>query len=151
MGKLYSLRDLPSNLSLTELEVKIVTARCAGDSIEDLSEELYQDFLKTTVSSSIAIYGFFWPTSQNLLDLIVSELGYYLKCQGFGHFTASEVYLAIQLNAKSGLKIPSGVDADLVKPFGATISIKFISDVLCLYTLFRDNLDRKFQNFIYGL
>lgn len=98
----------------------------------------------------MAIYGFYPPASEDMIDLISSEMYAYFLNQGFSHLTIDEFHLALQLNARGNLKFPSGVDAEPVKPFGATVSVKFVSDVLCLYMKFRDLLDRKIQNHIDG-
>lgn len=146
----YSLKELPSNFKQTELESKIINARCSSVAISDLPPKKLKENIESMISSSVAIYGFYPPTSEGMIDLLTSEMTCYFLNNGFCHLTYDEFHLALQLNARGNLKFPSGVDAEPVKTFGATVSVKFVSDVLCLYMKFRDLLDRKIQNHIDG-
>lgn len=149
-GNQYSLRELPKQIKLTDLEKKIITARLCGGSISVLDDAGLKKAFKSIISSCIAIYGFFPINNNDQLELISEEMCSFFVNMDFDHMNLAEYHLALQVNAKGNLKFPSGVEAEQVKPTTTGVSVKFVSDVMCLYLKFRDMLDRKFQNSIDG-
>lgn len=149
-GSKYSLKDLPKQISLTELDMKIISARCSGKSISSFQKEKLIEGFRSVASSCIVLYGFFPINNENQMALLVSEMYSYFTKMDFDHLNFPEYHLALQLNAKGNLKIPVGVDLDQVRASSNTLNVKFISDVMCLYLEMRNNLDRKLQNLIDG-
>lgn len=105
---------------------------------------------KDLISSCVAIYGFFPPSSVDMMNLLAKEFKNYFLNHGFSYLSYEEFYLAMQLNARKNLSYPYSIESEPIKVSGATVSVKFVSDVMCLYLQFRSYLDRKIQNYIDG-
>lgn len=149
-GNEYSLKDLPKQINLTELEKKIISARCASQSLSSMDKIGLKNGFKSIISSCISIYGFFPINNADQFESLTSESVSFFMSMDFDHLNFHEYHLALQLNAKGNLKFPTGVEAESVKASTTGVNVKFISDVMCLYLQFRNILDRKLQNSIDG-
>lgn len=105
--------------------------------------------MSSLFSSCVGIYGFFVP-SEIVMNIVVSEMCSFFKKSIFSHLSYEEYYLALQINATAGLKIPAEIDGEQIKASGATVNVKFLADVMNFYIQFRNQLDRKLQNFLDG-
>lgn len=148
-GKSYLLQEL-QHPKLNEIEKLIIEARINGLSfcqIDDTSIKCGVDdlFIKTA-----AVTGCSLPQTEFFAAAITDELTVFLNDFGYGDLTFEEMYLAIRMNTKVGLKYPSGVDVDQVEFSGNTFNLQWFSKILSNYMVFRGIVDSKFRNKIDG-
>jgi hypothetical protein len=151
-GKSYLLKELPetNGLRLTELERRIIDARLIGLSLNQLESTELKTSADQIMLQAAAITGCPFPQTDFFAGILANTMMDYLKDFGFGELTLEEIILAMKLNTKGGLRLPSGLEVDKVVFTGLCFNVDFLSKILSNYMVFRNSLDRKFENFIDG-
>lgn len=151
-GRSYLLTDLPggSLTQLTEIENSIIDSRLTGLSFSQLSESAVRTAVDQIILKTAAITGCPFPQTEFFAEVLTTTLTEYLTEFGFGELTLEEIILAVKLNAKGGLRFPSGMEVEKVNFSGACFNIDFLSKILSNYMALRNNLDRKLENYIDG-
>lgn len=151
-GKNYSLRELPDMraIRVTEVELRIVNARLVGLSVAQLDAAQVRTTGDQIMLQASAITGCPMPQTDFFAEVLTTTMMNYLIEFGYGELTLTEIVLALQLNTQGGLRLPSGLEVEKVSFFGVCFNIDFLSRILSNYMIFRNNLDRKFENFIDG-
>lgn len=146
------LAELPetSQMRITEVERRIVESRLDGLSVSQLDESATRTTADQIMLQAAAIIGCPTPETEFFAEVVSNTMMNYLKRFGFGELTLAEIILAIELNTQAGLRFPSGLEVEKVPFFGVCFNIDFLSRILSNYMIFRNNLDRKFENFIDG-
>ena len=138
-------------MKLNELEMQIVKQRIEQtDSIAELQADVFKPALFKTVVAISHISGGALPKSEAFLDMFIDELYIFLLEYGYGSFAITEIILAFRININTKLRQPSGITLDRVELKTNELSIEYISDILHQYSIFRNSIDRKFENFIDG-
>lgn len=138
-------------MRLNELEQKIVKQRIQQtDSISELSSDATKTALFKTVVAIAHVSGGALPKSEAFLDMFIDELYTFLVEYGYGHFAITELILAFRININTTLRQPSGMTLPKVELKTNQLSIEYISDVLSIYSIFRNSIDRKLENLIDG-
>lgn len=137
-------------MRLTEIERRIVAARLDGFSVIQLDGAAARTTGDQIMLQAAAIVGCPTPQTDFFAEVLTTAMMNYLKDFGYGELTLSEIILAIQLNTQGGLRFPSGLEVEKVPFFGVCFNIDFLSRILSNYMIFRNHLDRKFENFIDG-
>lgn len=119
------------------------------NSIIPISEEkiLFGDEILLIASS---VYGVNPPASPAFSKIVSNEIHQMFANGILSHLGYSEVILAIRLNGRGDIQLPSNLDLEKIKFSGSFISVDFISKILNNYLLVRNFIDRKLQNFIDG-
>lgn len=128
----------------------IVDARISGLSFCELSEADQSIIATDIVATASAITGCNTPGTEFFFDRLRREIITFVLNFGFRELTEDEIYLALRLNARGGLRMPSGVEIETIPFFGNTFNIDYFSKVLSNYLSLRNLLDRKLQNEIDG-
>lgn len=150
-GSQYGLRELSDQYNkATNVELKIIEARCTGFSISQIAEDDLSDWLQDVLVSVSVISGHGLPEDTFFADRLTKEMILHLNNFGFGDLTLSEIVLAFNLNCKCGLKYPSGSDVIVTDIFGKYISVDYVSRVLNTYRTLRTMLDNQLKNIIDG-
>ena len=146
-----SLTDFcPTKTKQSEIDKKIILARCTGIPIYDIQEnEVDASICKLMVQIS-CISGIGLPENESYWLVFVSELRSYLMEYGFESYTDDEIILAFQLNCGTVMRNAAGDFIEPIQLFGECISVDYVIKVLSNYRQLRNLLDRKLQNFIDG-
>lgn len=149
--KIYSLMNLvEQNKKLTKVELKIVEARCDGDSFGDLSKDDQTIFVTELMATGVALVGCQTPSTEYLIGKLRFEITNYILEFGYEALTEAEILLAFRLNAHGGLKHPSGLEIEQVEFVGCTFHVEYLAKVLSNYAALRNHLNRKFENQLNG-
>lgn len=100
--------------------------------------------------SGAAITGAPLPVTEFFANIISNEIYIHLTEFGRGELTLSEVLLAIRINSKGEIRMPSGSPMEQVMFYGNCFHVDFLSKILYNYMLLRNSLDRKFENYLDG-
>lgn len=141
---------MPDCPNLTEVEKKIAESRLTGKSFFELEENEIRFSTDQIIFRCAAEFGCALPSTEGFAEIISDELLIFIKDFGYGELTVEEVFLAMRLNSKGGLKFPSGVDVEAVVFTGNCVNVNFISKILSNYLAIRNILDRKLQNLLDG-
>lgn len=139
-----------NGLRITEVEHRIIGARLNGLSLSQLDGDEIKTTADQIMLQAAAITGCPFPQTEFFASVLTDTMMDYLKEFGFGELTFDEIVLAMKLNTKGGLRLPTGLEIDKVAFTGTCFNIDFLSKMLSNYMVFRNNLDRKFENFIDG-
>lgn len=135
---------------LTEVEVKIISARSVGLSFCEIKPSDIRAIIDQVMLKGAAIYGCTLPQTEFFASFIADELEAIILGYGFSELTESEIILALRLNCISGIRFPSGLEIEKVVFSGSTFNVYFISNVLEKYMRIRNMLDSKIKNQIDG-
>lgn len=97
-----------------------------------------------------AISGCPLPQTEGFAEILSEEIISFVNDCGYGEYTVEELLLSFRLNAKGGLRFPSGLEVEYVPFAGNCFNVNYFSKVLYGYKTFREILDRKMQNHIDG-
>lgn len=139
-----------NKIRLTEVEVRIISARLIGLSISQLDKKEIKTTADQIMLQAAAITGCPLPQTEFFASVLTETMMEYLCDFGFGELTLEEIILSMKFNTKGGLRHPTGLEVDKVIFSGTCFNIDFLSKILSNYMIFRNNLDRKFENFIDG-
>jgi hypothetical protein len=137
-------------MRLTEIEVMIINARLKGGSFVLLSTDDQKHACDQIMLKGAAISGCALPQTEFFAEIISDQICDFVSKFGYGELTVDEIVLSLQMNAKGGLRYPSGVEVEQIPFVGSCFHIDFLGKVLHNYMTLRDILDRKFKNFIDG-
>jgi hypothetical protein len=150
---LNDLRDRArKELQLTKIEQLIWKARAESNelSFSELDMDNKIVGVRELVLFATVSYGFPALNQDHLLDIleqgIISQIGRF----GFKNLNLPELMLALQLNMKTDLNIPDGIEIEEVNPTGSFFNVNFLSKVLKNYMVIRNLLDKKIKNMIDG-
>lgn len=132
------------------MESRIIKSRLTGVSFCQLTGNDLRVSTDKIIFVSAAIAGCPLPQTEGFAEVISSEIITFITEYGYEELTLAEILTALRLNAKGGLRFPTGIEVDHVSFTGNCFNIVYLSKVLSNYKLFRDILDRKLQNFIDG-
>lgn len=149
-GKKLWLRELMPIGTMTQVEEKIVDARCYGKSFFEMNESELRHAVDQIMLRGAAISGCPLPQTEFFAGYIAEELIIFINDFGYKELTFNEILLAIRLNSCGGLSFSSGLGIDPIQFFGTSFNVDYISKVLSNYISIRRQLDRKFQNSIDG-
>lgn len=140
--------DCSQNLpkKLTEVELKIIEKRLKGLSFCQLDEDGIRYATDQIIMKGAAIYGCGLPQTEGFAKIISDEFAVFILEHGYRELTTEEMLLAMRLNARGGLKYPSGVDVEVIDFYGNFMNVDFFAKVLYSYLALRNILDRKIQN-----
>lgn len=96
------------------------------------------------------IYGCSLPQTEFFAKIIADELQVLLNDFGFCELTEDEILLALRLNYRTGVRVPSGLELEKIYFSGNTFNIFFIASILEKYMTIRNQLDRRFKNLLDG-
>jgi len=145
-GEQFGLQELSKKHSrITEVEKKIVSARCTGISICQMeSAELTKELEGLLVKVSV-ISGHGLPELVLFAETLVIELKNFLLVYGYETLTPSEILLAFRFNCLCNLRYPTGVEVRSTEIFGRYISVDYVSKVLSSYRGLRNALDNNLK------
>lgn len=150
--KIYSLLELMVNtkIKLTKIENMIISLRLEGNSIETIEIKKLSGYFDSIIVRISAITGIKLPETNSFKEVLIKEMLSFLLNFGYENLTMEEIIFAFNLNAKGGLRYPSGTDIEPVALFGEHLSVDYVSKVLANYMAIRNLLDMKFINEISG-
>lgn len=149
-GTTYTLTELEMPNNLTELEKKILISRGSGLSFCQLDGKDLKHGIDQLILKSAAIVGCQIPQSEYFADILTNEIITFVNEFGYGNLTFDEMLLAIRLNSKGKIKMPSGIDVDVVEFSGNCFNVHWLSKILSNYVVFRNLLDSKILNKLEG-
>lgn len=135
---------------LTEVDYKVLDARCEGISLFEYSAENLNEQFDEVILRIAAISGAKVPADTFFIEMLKQELIAFLMKFGYSSLTIAEILLAFQINSKINIKYPIGIDVTHVGITGDCINVDYISQVLYPYMTIRNLLDRKLENSING-
>lgn len=138
------------SLKLLEVENLIIKSRLEGLSFCQLEGNDLRVATDKIIFVTGAIVGCPLPQTEGFAEIISNEIVIFINQYGYEELTLDEILTALRLNAKGGLRFPTGIEVDHVSFTGNCFNIVYLSKVLSNYKSFRDILDRKLQNFIDG-
>jgi hypothetical protein len=143
------MRDYPNVPS--KMEVKILQARLDGLSFCQIEGNDLRVATDQIMFKGAAISGCPLPNTEGFAEVIADELISFINEHGYAELTLSEILLAMRLNAEGGNRHPgTGNYMETVAFTGNCFNIMYVSKILSNYILFRNHLDRKFENKING-
>ena len=134
----------------TEVEDRIIKARLKGPSFCQICDAELKWITDQIMFRTAALVGCGLPQTEEFADIISTELIVLINDFGYSEITFEEILLALRLNAKGGLKYPSGLDIERVGFSGTVFNVDFISRILSNYMAIRNSLDSKLRNHIDG-
>ena len=137
---------MPPNLNLTEIQ--IVKARSIGVSFNQFDYENSKTNIDKIILRGAAITGAFLPNTEFFADIISNEVYIFITEFGYGDYTLAEILLALRINEKGGMPLPSGNRIDPIQFTGNCFNVSFLAKVLDNYRLLRLGLDRKLENYL---
>lgn len=135
---------------LTEVDYKVLDARCEGISLFEYSVDKLNELFDEVILRVAAISGAKVPADTFFIEILKQEVISFLIKFGYSGLTISEILLAFQINSKINIKYPIGIDANHIEITGDCINVDYISQVLYPYMTIRNLLDRKLENSING-
>lgn len=144
------LQELKGLVKKTQVEEKIIDARCKGESFSQMSSGDLRYCIDQIMLRGAAISGCPLPQTEFFAIYIAEELSTFINEFGYGELTYQEVLLAMRLNSGGGLRYPSGIELDQIAFTGSCFNVDYIAKVLANYKDIRLQLDRKFENQIDG-
>lgn len=145
------LQDLKSmNLKLNEIETKILEARLKGDCFGEMNADGLRYCTDKIIFSGGALFGCNLPQTEVFAQVLASEITVMLLDFGYADYTLDEVLLAMRMNARGGLRYPSGEEVRKTEFSGYYFNVSFVCEMLEKYAYFRNHLDAKFKNKIDG-
>jgi hypothetical protein len=135
----------------SKMEVKILQARLDGLSFCQIEGNDLRVAVDQIMFKGAAISGCPLPHTEGFAEVIADELIYFINEHGYGELTLSEILLSLRLNAQANLRHPG--DNSYMEPIefsGNCFNVTYISKILSNYILFRNHLDRKFENKVNG-
>lgn len=149
--KIYLLAEWPKEkMKLTEIEQLIIEARLIGNSFSMLSEDDLKYSCDQIMLKGAAISGCALPQTEFFAEIISGQICEFICKFGYGELTLNEIVLSLQINAKTGLRFPTGSEVEQVQFVGNCFHVDYLSRVLSNYMALRNLLDSKFKNFIDG-
>jgi hypothetical protein len=147
----YALADLPKDcLKFLEVELRIIESRLNGLSFCQLEGNNLRVATDQILLSGAAISGCPLPHTEGFAEILSNEIIEFVNEYGYGELTLEEILTALRLNARGGLKLPTGIEVEHVPFSGNCFNVVYLSKVLSNYKTFRDILERRLQNFIDG-
>lgn len=149
--KIYLLAEWPKEkMKLTEIEKMIIEARLSGTSFSLLNDSDQKYSCDQIMLKGAAISGCALPQTEFFAEVISGQICEFVSKFGYGELTLKEIILALQMNAKTGLRYPTGSEVEKIVFVGNCFHVDFLSRVLANYLSLRNLLDQKFKNFIDG-
>jgi len=137
-------------MKLTELEKLIIEARLDGQSFSLMDEVNQRHSCDQIMLKGAAISGCSLPQTDFFAEIISNQICEFIVKFGYGELTLNEIILALQMNAKIGLRYPSGAEVEQSVFIGNCFHVDFLGKVLYNYMSLRNLLDNKFKNVIDG-
>jgi hypothetical protein len=137
-------------MKLTEIEKMIIAARLDGNSFSQISDSDQKYGCDQIMLKGAAISGCALPQTEFFAEIISVQICEFISKFGYEQLTLAEIILSLQMNAKVGLRYPSGLEVEQVPFVGSCFHVDFLSRVLSNYMTIRNLLDSKFKNFIDG-
>lgn len=128
----------------------IIDARLNGSSFSELSDMDLRVATDQIILNCSAIVGCDMPYTELFANVLSQQIVSFITEFGYGSYTLQEVILALKINCTQNFIISDSVDIDEVIFSGRCVNVNFISKILKNYSLLRNSLDRKLQNFIDG-
>lgn len=128
----------------------IIDARLDGSSFSELSKTDLRVATDQVILNCSAIVGCDMPFTELFANVLSDQIVSFILEFGYETYTLKEVVLAMRINCTQKFTISDSVDIDEITFTGRCVNINFISKVLKNYSLLRNSLDRKLQNFIDG-
>lgn len=136
--------------NLGKVETAIVEARIGKKTFFELSETEFRYATDQIIFRTAAIMGSGLPHTEYFATVLHDQIVNFFLNYGFEYLTAEEVYLALELNVNTQLKMPSGITLNEIPFEGECVNVSFLSKILRNYMVLRNYIDRTIQNALNG-
>ncbi len=136
--------------NILPIEILIVDSRVSSESISEMSDADLRVMADKVILECSTTTGCELPFTDFFAEGLSRSMISFLKEFGYDDLSLEEIILALKLNMRHRLKMPSGIEMEEVAFSGRCVNVGFISKVLWNYMQIRNLLDRKFQNHIDG-
>lgn len=121
-----------------------------GESLCELLDNELRISTDQIILNCSAIVGCEMPYTELFANVLSEQIISFIMDFGYPTYTLKEVLLAMRINCTQKFSISDVVEIDEITFTGRCVNVNFISKVLKNYSLLRNSLDRKLQNFIDG-
>lgn len=128
--------------------MQIIQARSNGTSFSQFDYSEAKTDIDKILLRGAGITGAPLPTTEFFADIISNEVFIFITEFGYKDYTLSEVLLALRINSKGGMMMPSGTRLVPTDFYGHCFHVDFLSKILHNYALLRGQLDRKLENYL---
>lgn len=141
---------MPEEVELSPMEKKIIEHRTTGLSFCQISGDDLKHKIDQLILRASAIVGCPLPNTEFFADIMTDEIITFVREFGYSELTISEILFALRVNAKGGLKYPTGADVEQIPFSGNYFNVDYFSKVLSNYFIIRRIFDRKLENYLDG-
>ena len=137
-------------IKLSKVENLILDARLEGESLCELPADELRIATDQIILNCSAITGSEMPYTELFANVLSEQIVSFLMDFGYPSYTLKEVLLSMTINCTQKFLVSDVVDIDEITFTGRCVNVNFISKVLKNYSMLRNSMDRKLQNFIDG-
>lgn len=134
---------------MSAVKKMILEARRMGESFWEVEEDMVRNFTDRVIILTSGLTGTEIPGSELVATAVSDEIVRLLEDFGYSELTLEEIILAVRLNYMPGLKNPVGTDFEKAEA-GKRMNVAFLYRVLYNYKVYRDFMEREFENKIKG-